>query len=67
MKFSFKDLVRFTDEILNGKLLFLCSEKFNQKFNLNLKANKPSKEAILSLNFINFQLITYCLFLLFTA
>ena len=25
MKFSIKDLVRFTEEILNGKLHFLCS------------------------------------------
>ena len=26
MKFSIKDLVTFTEEILNGKLHFLCSE-----------------------------------------
>ena len=25
MKFSFKDLITFTKEILNGKLHFLCS------------------------------------------
>ena len=27
MKFSIKDLVTFTEEILNGKLHFLCSER----------------------------------------
>ena len=26
MRFSIKDLVTFTEEILNGKLQFLCSE-----------------------------------------
>ena len=28
IKFSIKDLVTFTEEILNGKLHFLCSENY---------------------------------------
>ena len=29
LKFSFKDLVTFTEEILNGKLHFLCSARLS--------------------------------------
>ena len=47
------DLVRFTEEFFNGKLLFLCSEAFtknneNQTNNcLKMLGEKPSKHSIL--------------------
>ena len=46
MKFSIKDLVTFTEEILNGKLPFLCSEGL-------LQHGYPN---ILSCRLINFRM-----------
>ena len=57
MKFFIKYLVTFTEEILNGKLHFLCSEQLKRSKGLT---NKPLKEYTLFAKRIFFSFISPC-------